>query len=103
MTRTLTQPAPQLGFLVQIQPEALIFLQDREVADHVMATLQAFQQWHPQILNATPARLQAATIMPIPRELLGIRASTLPTHPVNRSRADPSEWLSLLFFFTLPL
>ena len=84
--QTFTQPAAQHDILVQIQPEALIFLQDREVADHIMATLLTFQQRHPQTLNAAPARLQTAPIMPIPRELLGISAATLPTHPVTDVR-----------------
>ena len=35
--QTFTQPDSQDDILVQIQPEALIFLQDREVAEHIMA------------------------------------------------------------------
>jgi hypothetical protein len=165
--QTFTESAAQDDILVQIQPEALIFLQDREMANHIMATLLTFQHRHPQILNAAPARLQAASIMPIAREVLRIRTATLPTYPINhswlfadmtyRSRlssqlgahlcfqehfyhgfdrrascgfgllvdffqnglslvffqfpwrkvyshtTDPSRWLSLLFFFTLPL
>src|SRR5207302_515890 len=77
--QTFTQPAAQDDILVQIEPEALIFLQDRKVADHIMATLLTFQHRHPQLLDAAPARLQTATIMPIPCEVLGILATTLPT------------------------
>jgi len=39
-----------------------------------MLAILTFQHRHPQTRNAAPARLQAAPIMPIPRELLGISA-----------------------------
>jgi glycosyltransferase involved in cell wall biosynthesis len=62
-----------------------------------MTTLLTFQHRHAQILNAAPARLQAASIMPIAREVLSIPTATMPTSPINRSRlsADMS-YLSLL-------
>src|SRR5438105_2943527 len=51
-----------------------------------MAALLTFQHRHPQVMDAAPARLQAAPIMPIPRELLRISTATLPTHPVDFPR-----------------
>ena len=51
-----------------------------------MATLLTFQHRHSQMLDAAPARLQAALIMPIAREVLRIRAAALPTHPVDFPR-----------------
>ncbi len=75
--QTFTQPAAQNNILIQIQPEALIFLQDREVADHIMTTLLTFQHRHSQPLDAAPARLQAAPIMAIACEVLRISAATL--------------------------
>jgi hypothetical protein len=165
--QTFTQPAAQDDLLVQIQPEALILLQARAVAEHLMAALLTFQHRHAPLLDAAPARLQAAPLVPIAREVLRISAATLPTHPVDFPRlpaavahcsllasqlggylgfqqrfdysfdrrcgcpfgslvdffqdglplvcfqfplskvysqsADPSWWLSLVFFFTLPL
>jgi hypothetical protein len=86
MPHTFTQPATQDHILIQIQPEALILLQDREVAEHIMAALLTFQHRHAQLLDAAPARLQAAPIMPIAREMLRIRAATLPTHSVDFPR-----------------
>jgi hypothetical protein len=53
------------------------------MANHIMTTLRKFQHRHTQIFNAIPVGLQDATIMPIPRELLGISAAELPTHPVS--------------------
>src|SRR5947209_8394030 len=48
-----------------------------------MATLLTFQHRHSQMLDAAPARLQAALIMPIAGEVLRICATALSTHPVD--------------------
>jgi hypothetical protein len=46
LAQTLEQAETSEHFLIQIQPEALELLQDREGADHIMLTLLAFQHRH---------------------------------------------------------
>jgi hypothetical protein len=97
IAQTLTESTAKEHILIHIQPKALKLLQDREVRNHIVLTVLAFQHGHLQIIEMTPACFQAPTVMPITRKLVGIRASALPTVPINLAclRTHPS-WFSFL-------
>ena len=86
LPQTLAQTATKEHVLIQIQPEALVLLQDREGADHVMLTLLTLQHRHLQVFQMAPSRLQISSVMPIAGKLIGVRTSTRGTLPINRMR-----------------
>ena len=57
VAQTLAQPAAKEHPLIQIQPKALVFLQDRVVTDHNMPTTLTLQLRRLQPLDMSPARL----------------------------------------------
>src|SRR5260370_13832247 len=83
LAQTLAQTTTKKHILIQIQPEALELLQDREGTNYIMLTLLAFQHRHLQVFQMTPACFQIPAVMPIAGKLIGILTSAVSTLPIN--------------------
>lgn len=70
----------------RIEPETLILLQDSKLRHHIVLTALAFQHRHLQRVQVPPSRFQAAPVMAIAGELVGIAAPTGGTLPVDQTR-----------------
>jgi hypothetical protein len=81
--QAFTEPTPQEHILIQVEPEALIFVKNGKVTHHIMTAALAFQHRHRQILDRSPTRLQAASIVPIAQHSLLVSTATMATLPVN--------------------
>src|SRR5947209_13863156 len=86
IAQTLTQAAAKEHVLIQIQPKALEFLDNRPVSHHVVAALLALQHRNLQVLHLTPPRFQVPTVMSITGELVSITTATRPALPINGAR-----------------
>src|SRR5438105_5337278 len=78
LAQTLAQAAAKEHVLIQIQPKALEFLDNRPVSHHVVAALLALQHRNLQVLHLTPPRFQVPTVMSITGELVSITTATRP-------------------------
>jgi len=83
VTQTLAQTTAEEHVLIQIQPEALIFLPDRKVSHDIMLAALAFQHRHLHVIQMSPSRFQAAAIMSVASKLIGIGATAMSAVPVD--------------------
>src|SRR5205807_10419483 len=94
--------------LMQIEPKALVLLQDRRGADHIVPPALVLKPRDLQPLDVLPADLSRTPIMTIVCEVVGLPTATMATLPVNLAglfthppwTAFLSPQLGLLFFFT---
>jgi hypothetical protein len=83
VAQTLAQPTAKEHPLIQIQPKASVFLQDRIVTDHIVPTPLTLHHRHLQSFDLSPSGLERTTIMPISREVVGILTPTMTALPID--------------------
>ncbi len=81
--QTLPHATAKEHILIQVEPKSLVFFEKTKRTDPIMMAVLTLKHWDSRVLYMPPSCLQISFIVPITRKLIGIPASTVPTHPIN--------------------